>query len=299
MDLTAGSAAAQRQRQGDEAAVARGVVVTGAAHRSATASARCLSAWRLRSFFSAASASLSIAAALMTRLTSSSVNWALPTRSGARPGQLHAQHAVAIGALGLAQHRGQRFLLGLRALHDGHAAAAAGVAVELERGFRIERLVDGLERGRFLVLGADRYDRAFAIDVIEVLIADDGRRAVFVHDLLDHVGLRRLLVLRKGQVAGDEISAVGARGRREAADSTSPFCLGPAGRLKFSARDVADRGAAEFLLLDVGLGVGAPLERRFEDRRARMSAVESAEMPRMSGRSLPENAVSGVFGLMS
>jgi len=56
-----------------------------------------------------------------------------------------------------------RFLFGLRPLDHRHAAAADRIAVELERGLGIERLVDGVERGRLLVLRADRNDRAGAI----------------------------------------------------------------------------------------------------------------------------------------
>ena len=59
--------------------------------------------------------------------------------------------------------------------------------------------------------------------------------AVFAHDLLDHVGLGRLLVLRKRQIAGDEIGAVGAGRREKLVESISPVCLGPEGRLKIIA----------------------------------------------------------------
>src|SRR3954471_8979033 len=41
-----------------------------------------------------------------------------------------------------------------------------------------------------------------------------------------------------------------------------------------------------------------PLKRESKVARA-ASAFDSVEMPKMSGRSLPENAVSGAFGLMS
>src|SRR4051812_37702680 len=41
-----------------------------------------------------------------------------------------------------------------------------------------------------------------------------------------------------------------------------------------------------------------PLNRASKTARAD-SAVDSVEMPRISGRSLPENAVSGALGLMS
>ena len=75
--------------------------------------------------------------------------------------------------------------------------AADGIAVELDGGLRIKRLVDRYQRGRFLVFAADRHDPALAVDVIEVLIADDGGHAVFAHHFLDHVGLRRLLVRAK------------------------------------------------------------------------------------------------------
>ena len=48
--------------------------------------------------------------------------------------ELHAQHAVAVRALGVGQH-GAGFLgLGLRALDDRHATAADGLAVELDGG---------------------------------------------------------------------------------------------------------------------------------------------------------------------
>src|SRR4051812_36420408 len=86
--------------------------------------------------------------------------------------ELHAQHAIAIRALGLGQHGARLLGLGLRALDHGHATAADGVAVELDGGPRVERLVDRFQRGSFLVLAADRHDRALAVDVIQVLIAD-------------------------------------------------------------------------------------------------------------------------------
>jgi len=68
-----------------------------------------------------------------------------------------------------------------------------------------------------------------------VLIPDDGWRAVFIHDLLDHIGFGRLPVLRKCEVSGDEISAVGARRRGEAARKHFACLFGPAGKLKISA----------------------------------------------------------------
>ena len=114
------------------------------------------------------------------------MNCAWPTRSGVAPGELHAQRAVAIGAFRLVQHGAQDFFLGQRAFHHGHATAAASVGVEFDRISRFERLVDRIERRCFLVLCTHRYDFAGAKKVIEMLIADDGWRAVFVHDLLDH-----------------------------------------------------------------------------------------------------------------
>ena len=177
--------------------------------------------------------------------------------------ELHAQYAVAVRALGLGQH-GARFLgLGLRALDHRHATAADGVAVELDGGPRVERLVDRFQRGRFLVLAADGHDRALAVDVIQMLIADDGGHAVFAHDFLDHVGLRRLLVLREGQIARHEISAVGARGRGEAGREHLAVLFRTGGEAEIQRRDIA--GAAEFLLLDVGLGVGPALEQGIKD----------------------------------
>jgi hypothetical protein len=130
-----------------------------------------------------------------------------------------------------------------------------------------------------------------------VLVADDGGRAVFAHYLLDHVGLGRLPVFCKRQVARDQIGAIGARGRRSF--PTAPRRSGRRRRkAEVERRDEADRGRAEFLLLDILGGIGAPLEEGFEDARA-ASAVESDEMPKMSGCSFAENADSGIFGLMS
>src|SRR6185437_3394301 len=166
-------------------------------------------------------------------------------------GQLHAQRAVAIGRLGLVQHRAQVFFLGQRALDGGHATAMAIGAVELDRRPRIERPVDGLERGGLLVLRADRYDLAGAIDVIEALISDDGRLAVFVHDLLYHLGPGWLLVLREGQVSRHEKRTVRARRRGKAGRKHFTGLLRTGGGRERQRRDVADGRAAEFLLLDI------------------------------------------------
>ena len=96
-----------------------------------------------------------------------------------------------------------------------------------------------------------------------MLITDDGGHAVFAHDFLDHVGLRRLLVLGEGQIARDEIGAVGARGRGEAGREHFAVLFRAGGEAETQRSDVA--GTAEFLLLNVGLGVGAALEQGIKD----------------------------------
>ena len=175
-----------------------------------------------------------------------------------------------LAPLASCQHGVFQFLrLGLRALDHRHATAADGVAVELDGGFRIERLVDRFQRRRFLVLAAHGYDRALAIDVIQVLIADDGGNAVFAHHLLDHIRLRRLLVLRECQIARDEIDAVCAGRRRKAGRQHLAVLPGTGREAEIHGRDEACAAIAELLLLDVGLGVGAALEQGVKDGACR------------------------------
>ncbi|XIA62558.1 hypothetical protein ACFIOY_23855 [Bradyrhizobium sp. TZ2] len=105
-----------------------------------------------------------------------------------------------------------------------------------------------------------------------------------------------MLVLRERQIAYDEISVVCAGRRRKAGREHLAILPGTGREAETHGRDKAD--VAELLLLDIRLGVRAPLEQ--ESKMARADpAVDSAERPKMSGCSFPENAVSGVFGLMS
>ena len=72
-------------------------------------------------------------------------------------------------------------------------------------------------------------------------------------------------------------------------DSTSPFCVGPAGRLKFRAEMKLIAVLPNFCCWTSVVVLVRPLKKESSMARAE-SAVESAEMPKMSGRSLPENA---------
>ena len=98
-----------------------------------------------------------------------------------------------------------------------------------------------------------------------MLIADDGGHAVFAHDFLDHVGLRRLLVLGEGQIARDEIGAVGARGRGEAGREHLAVLFRTGREAEIQRSDIARAAVTEFLLLDVGLGIGTALEQGIKD----------------------------------
>ena len=104
-----------------------------------------------------------------------------------------------------------------------------------------------------------------------MLVADDGGRAVFAHHIPDHVGLCRLPVFGEGEVARDEVSAIGAGGRREAGRQRLAVLTGSGGKAEVQRGDEADRGAAEFLLLDVLGGIGASLEEGFKDGASRFS----------------------------
>ena len=141
------AAAAQRQRQGDEAPAARGLGGGAIVACTALEFRRAGLRHGFRSFCSAARASRVDRGRAddALEIQQRELRVADPVRRRARR-QLDAERAVAIGALGLAQH-GVKFLFpGLRALHDGHATAADSVAVELDGGSRIERLVDRFER---------------------------------------------------------------------------------------------------------------------------------------------------------
>src|SRR5207247_2758162 len=93
----------------------------------------------------------------------------------------------------------------------------------------------------------------------------DVMYAVFTQDFLDHFGLRWLLVLREGQIARDEIGAVGARGRREARREHLAVLFRTGRETEIQRSDIAGAAVTEFLLLDVGLGIGTAIEQGIKD----------------------------------